>query len=122
VVSRAVFIQKPKYPIVILSTLFEIIKNNFINSFFTNQIRRRWALICISQATWKEVAELQCSCATFQRLANFRDPRFIKLRIATIVEININEGFTIHTIGCVKPKLTRAYLFNTRTHVLITRR
>jgi hypothetical protein len=58
VVSRAVFIQKSKDPTVILSILLEVVKNNFINSFFTYQIRWRWALLFISQVTWNDVTEL----------------------------------------------------------------
>jgi hypothetical protein len=117
VVSRAVFIQLPEYPTLILAILFETIKDSFINSFFTNQIGWWWAFVCISQVAGKEVAKLQCSRATFHRFTNFRDPWFIKLWIATIIEININKGFTIHTSGCVKPKFTRAHPLNSRTHI-----
>jgi hypothetical protein len=65
VVARAVFIQLSKDPTLDLPILFEIVKNNLINGFFTNQISRWWAFVCISQVTRKEVAKLQCSFATF---------------------------------------------------------
>jgi hypothetical protein len=78
VVSKAVFIQKSKNPTLLLSIL-KVIQKKFINGFFTDQIRWWWALDYISQVAGKEVAELQCSCAAFQWLANCRDSRFFKL-------------------------------------------
>jgi uncharacterized protein YifN (PemK superfamily) len=58
VVSRAVFIQKPKDPTVSLSIHFKIIQNNFIDSFFTDKIQWWWALDSISQVARKKVGEL----------------------------------------------------------------